>query len=121
MSLFFNASEIFQFAIRIEENGEKFYHHVVQIVEDKDLQEIFNFLADEETTHKTTFTNLLSKMEKHEPFESYSGEYVGYLRAFVDNVIFTKEVLDREVSEIIIYYSQKLIYTPVSVWKQIVE
>ena len=100
MSIFFNASEIFQVAISIEENGEKFYRHAVRITEDDDTKEIFNYLADEEVDHKKTFENLLSKMEKHEPFEDYPGEYFDYLRAYVDKIIFTTEVLDKEISRI---------------------
>ena len=90
MSLFFNASEIFQFAIRIEENGEKFYRQAVRIAEDDDAKEIFDYLADEEIKHKRIFEDLLSKMEKYKPFERYPGEYFEYLRAYVDKIIFTK-------------------------------
>ena len=100
MSIFFDASEIFQFAIRIEENGEKFYRHAVRITRDDDTKEIFDYLADEESDHKKTFENLLSKMEKYEPFEDYPGEYLEYLRAYVDKIIFTNEVLDKEIPRI---------------------
>ena len=100
MSLFFDASEIFQFAIKIKENGEKFYRHAVQITRDNDTKEIFNYLANEESDHKKTFETLLSTMEKHEPFEAYPGEYFEYLRAYVDKIIFTNEVLDKEIPRI---------------------
>jgi len=100
MSIFFDASEIFQFAIRIEENGEKFYRYAVRIAEDDDAKEIFDYLADEEIHHKKTFEDLLSKIEKHEPLESYPSEYFAYLRAYVDKIIFTNEVLDKEISRV---------------------
>ena len=51
MSIFFNANEILQFAIRIEENGEKFYHHAARITKDEDTKKMFEYLADEENSH----------------------------------------------------------------------
>ena len=40
-------------------------------------------------------------MEKYSPPESYEGEYSAYLRSYVDNnIIFTKEVMDKEFSKV---------------------
>ena len=100
MSVFFDASEILRFAVRIEENGEQFYRHAVRVTEDDDAKEIFDHLADEETKHKETFEDMLSKIEKYEPFESYPGEYFAYLRDYVDRIIFENEVLDHEISKV---------------------
>lgn len=96
----FDVSEIFQFAIGIEENGEKFYRHAAKMTESKDTEELFNYLADKEIEHKKTFENLLSKIKRYESPESYPDEYFAYLRSYVDNIIFTKEVLDTKLSEI---------------------
>ena len=96
----FEPSEIFQFAIRIEENGENFYHQMAQKFEDEKVKELFSFLADEETKHKKIYEGMVSKMEKYEPFESYTNEYFSYLRAYVDNHIFTPEKLNEEMSNI---------------------
>lgn len=100
MSIFFNANEILQFAVRIEENGEKFYRYAARITKDDDTKKIFEYLADEENTHKKKFEDLLLKIEEFQPLESYPGEYLAYLRAYVDNIIFTNEVLDKEISEV---------------------
>lgn len=100
MSIFFNASEILQFAIRIEENGEKFYRYAVRIAEDENTKKIFNYLADEEINHKKIFEDLLSRIEKHEPVESYPGEYFAYLRAYVDENVFTNDMLNKEISRV---------------------
>lgn len=94
----FDVSEIFQFAIRIEENGEKFYRYAARLTKDEAAKEMFNYLADEEINHKKTFEELLSKIDKYEPPESYPGEYFAYLRAYVDNIIFTRELQDTELS-----------------------
>lgn len=96
----FDANEIFQFAIRIEENGEKFYRYAAGITKDEEAKKIFNYLADEEVNHKKLFEVLISKIEKYEPVESYPGEYFGYLRAYADTIIFAKEALDKELSRV---------------------
>ena len=100
MGIFFRASEIFQFAIRLEENGERFYRYAVGIIEDDNTKKMFGYLADEEIKHKKIFENLLSRMEEYEPLESYPGEYWAYLRSYADKIIFTNEAFDKEISEI---------------------
>lgn len=100
MSVFFKANEIFHFVIRIEENGQKFYRYAIQISEDDEAKKVFDYLAEEEGRHRRMFDDLLSKVEDHEPFESYPGEYSEYLRAFVDNEVFADAALDKEISKI---------------------
>jgi rubrerythrin len=97
----FEAADIFQFAIRIEENGEIFYHRAALIADDKNIADIFNHLADEEIIHKRIFQDLLSKVDVHRQPESYKGEYIAYLRDYIDNkAVFTKEVKDSELSNV---------------------
>lgn len=99
MSLF-EPSEIFQFAIRIEENGEKFYRQMTQRLDNEKVKGLFSFLADEEIKHKKSFEEMVSKIEKYEPFETYPGEYFAYLRAYADDIIFDQEKLDKSISAI---------------------
>ena len=99
MSLF-EPSEVFQFAIRIEENGEKFYRQMVQKFEDPKVKELFSYLADEEIKHKKTYEEMVSKIEKYEPFETFPGEYFAYLRAYADKIIFTQKEFDEEIAKI---------------------
>ena len=96
----FEPSEIFQFAIRIEENGEKFYRQMAQKLKDETVKELFSALADEEVKHRKTYEGLVSKIEKYEPFEAFPGEYFDYLRAYADDHIFTAEVLKKEMKKI---------------------
>lgn len=96
----FEAKEIFNFAIRIEENGEKFYRFASSLVEDDETKKIFNYLADEEVKHKEIFTDLLSKITKDVDFENYSDEYFEYLKYYTDNVIFTEEQLEKQQKEV---------------------
>jgi rubrerythrin len=99
MSLF-EPAEIFQFAIRIEENGEKFYRQWSQKLKDTKIKELFSFLADEEANHKKIYTQMVSKIEKYDPFENYPGEYFAYLRAYADNQIFNQVKLNKELARV---------------------
>lgn len=96
----FKPAEIFQFAIRIEENGEFFYTTVAQQVAAKEVKELFGTLAREEAKHKQTYEQLLSKIETYDPPEIYPGEYFDYLRAYADNHVFPLEKMKKEIATI---------------------
>jgi len=96
----FNSSEIYQFAIKIEENGEKFYRQMVAKLPDTKVKELFTFLADEEVQHKATFSAMLSKFEDYKPAESYPGEYFAYLKAYADNLVFGFKQFDADIASI---------------------
>jgi len=96
----FEPSEVFQFAIRIEEGGEKFYREMAKKIEDAGVKSLFTALADEEVKHKKTYEGMVSKIEEYEPFESYPGEYFSYLRAYADNIIFTPKKMEEEMAKI---------------------
>ena len=97
----FEASDIVEVAIRIEENGVNFYKFAEQIAKQEEAKKLFAHLAQAEVTHKKTFEKLFASMEKNNPPESYEGEYGAYLRSYVDNnLIFTKEIMDKQLSKI---------------------
>jgi len=96
----FKASEIYQLAIKIEENGEKFYRKMAEKLKNANMKKVFTYLGDEEVKHKKTFEDMVSKVEKYEPPESYPGEYFAYLRAYADNIILSQRKMDREMPKI---------------------
>lgn len=96
----FNASEIFQFAIKIEENGEQFYKAMMTRFDEEEIKDLFSYLADQERQHKKIFQAMLSEIESYEPPESYPGEYFNYLRAYAEDLIFNLSQLDEEISSI---------------------
>lgn len=101
MGSVFEASDIFEIAMRIEENGGNFYRYAVQVAKEEDAKEMFSWLAGEEDKHKILFKGMLSKMETQAPPESYPGEYGAYLHDYADNnLIFKKEVMDAEMVRI---------------------
>jgi rubrerythrin len=92
----FEASDILEFAIRIEENGANFYRYAVQVVKGEDTKKLFTRLAEEEDKHKKTFEKIYADLEKSNIPESYDGEYRAYLHDYVDNsIVFSREALDR--------------------------
>ncbi len=96
----FRANEVFEIAIKIEENGEKFYRYAADLAEERNSKEMFTFLAGEEVKHKKTFEAMLSGVEDYQPSESYPGEYFAYLRAYAEGLIFTPEKLQSELAEV---------------------
>jgi rubrerythrin len=96
----FKASEIFEVATKIEENGEKLYRHAVTLTEDGKMKDLFSLLADEEVQHKKTFEGMLSKLESYQPPESYPGEYFAYLRSYAENIVFAPDIMDKELAGI---------------------
>jgi rubrerythrin len=101
MEIFLQASDIIQFAIRIEEDGEIFYRKAALMMEDKRTGEIFNHLADEEVEHKKIFQDMLAKIGEYRPPESFQGEYLAYLRDYIDNkAVFTKDIKNQQMSDV---------------------
>lgn len=58
---FKNADEIMDFAIKSEENANRFYMDLANKVEDKALRKVFLELAGEEAKHKAYFLDLKEK------------------------------------------------------------
>jgi rubrerythrin len=121
----FQIRDVFQFAVRIEEDGERFYRAAVQVTDDVEVKGLFNYLADEELKHKKIFGDMLSSLGPYTPAETHPGEYLEYLRDYIDDkVVFTRDVeaglsqardvvtainlaLQREVDSIIFYQETK--------------
>jgi len=95
------AGDVFQIAMRIEENGANFYRYAVQVAKEEKAKEMFNWLAGAEDEHRTLFKEMLTRIETHAPPESYPGEYGTYLHHYADNnLIFKKDVMDAEMAKI---------------------
>ncbi len=95
-----SASEVFQFAIKIEENGFAFYSKFADTLQGGSEKEIFDFLAGEEQKHIKVFSNMLDRVEEFKQTVNYPDEYFAYLQAYADNLIFKKDELEKEVDKI---------------------
>jgi rubrerythrin len=97
----FAASDIVEFAIRIEENGANFYRFAMQIAKDEETKKLFEQLADAELSHKKIFEGMFAAIEKAALPETFDGEYAAYIHSYVDNaIVFKKDALDRELANV---------------------
>lgn len=96
----FDVTEIYQFAVQIEENGEKFYRAMVEKFDEPKVKELFGLLAEEEVYHEKVFKEMLAKIEDYNPSESYPGEYFDYLHAYADNLVFTLDKIDEGIGSV---------------------
>ncbi len=87
----FNASEVFDIAIKIEENGKLFYDRGREIIKDSAVQKLFEELSREEIKHKEKFEALKSQL----PSSASSGtvfdpnhELDLYLKMMADQHVF---------------------------------
>jgi len=60
----FNADEVFQIAIDIEENGKRFYEKAMDIVDNPDVKAVLGSLAKDEAEHLKRFTELKAQLPK---------------------------------------------------------
>ncbi|MDD5688365.1 MAG: ferritin family protein [Elusimicrobia bacterium] len=98
----FKVSEIVEFAIQIEKNGEQFYRESVKKISDEKIKSLFLTLADEEVKHKKIFEELLKKVEDYKPVEAYNDEYFAYLRAYAGDKVFNKKSVEtKKITEVI--------------------
>ena len=100
MGLMFDPREVFQIAVRIEENGERFYREMTKKIDDEGVRELFSFLADEEVKHRQFYQSVLEQAEPFEPEEAYPGEYFDYLRSYASGVIFSQGAFETKLGEI---------------------
>lgn len=60
----FNAHEVFQIAIDIEDNGRRFYEKALSFSDTHDAKAVFASLAQQETEHMRRFKDLRARLPK---------------------------------------------------------
>ncbi|MDR3556069.1 MAG: ferritin family protein [Syntrophobacteraceae bacterium] len=58
----FTASELFDLAVRVEENGERFYRSALEKLEPGPLKELLGWLAEQEVVHKSIFAKISEEL-----------------------------------------------------------
>lgn len=88
----FSGKELIDMAIRIEENGEKYYSGAAASVPSDKVAELFRFLANEERNH-IAFLKKIARIEEGisslVPFDPYVEEASDYIRVVADSKVFT--------------------------------
>lgn len=124
----FTGREILEMALRIEENGLRYYTDAGRAAKTRKLKDLFTKLAEEEGAHIKIFTGLkkLAPDDAGEELDPYSSEAPLYLRALADTEVFTKPeegkklaarardekdaltfAIEREKDSILFYYELK--------------
>jgi len=94
----FNAHEIFQIAMDIEENGRVFYEKARDKIQDQDAKQVFTALALAESEHKKRFASMKSELPPTQQGEVWDpdNEMNSYLKMMADMHVFRS---DEEVEE----------------------
>jgi len=130
MSVLFSGNEIVDIAVKIEENGRKFYLAAAGRAEDDNLAAVLRKLADDEVEHRSTFEALYKSDEDYSLLPGYNEEADAYIKAMASSQVFApgKSVADiakgaRDVFEVLMLAmgAEKdsiLYYTEMTRWVQ---
>ena len=101
----FNANDIFELAIKIEQNGAIFYRDAAKQVEKEGHKQFLLELARMEDDHEKTFANMQKELKDEEAFSTTfdpDDENALYLKALADTrVFFEKEQPDNSFQGIL--------------------
>jgi len=89
MAIFFSGSELLEIAMGIERNGMAFYQALADKTGNRDVKYTYNYLAGEEKKHLDTFKGMSDSLGQVKPPETYTDEYMLYLKSLVDSVVFS--------------------------------
>ncbi|ABK18893.1 ferritin-like domain-containing protein [Syntrophobacter fumaroxidans] len=104
MSFKFNAAEVFNIAIKIEENGKKFYDASLKVIQDPGVRKLFADLAEQEVEHKKRFEALKAQLPKSSTVSTVwdpDNELDRYIKMMADEHVFvTSAGLDQELARV---------------------
>jgi rubrerythrin len=101
----FNADEIFEIALKMEQNGAKFYRTAANAVKDDKAKTLLNKLAMMEENHEQTFANMRKELKSNEKTLTVfdpQNEAVLYLHALADMRVFFQKEIDTSSMETIL-------------------
>ncbi len=84
----FQAAEILNMAIEIEQKGLAFYEGCAARRASSEVAEVFDFAAEQEREHIQVFSRMKRDLDQYSLPESYPGEALAYVRAFVADEVF---------------------------------
>ncbi len=90
----FNADDIFEIAVKIEENGAAFYRDAAAKMSDDKHKNFLLNLAEMEDDHVVTFSNMQKELKETETISSTfdpDDENILYLKALADTRVFFKK------------------------------
>jgi len=100
----FNAAEVFQIAMDIEDNGRSFYEKAQEKIDNEEVKAVFKSLGLAEIQHRELFASLLSKLPASATESTVwdpEDEMNQYLKMMADMHVFrTSDDLDSRLAEI---------------------
>jgi len=98
VSIAFSGSELINIAIGIERRGITFYDIIAKSTDDEMARHVFQSLVNMEREHIRIFQDMLDEADKYQPPETSTEEYADYLRALIDNAVFTDDMITSEMA-----------------------
>jgi len=97
----FTGKEVLDMAIRIEENGMRFYADASKAAKSHQLKDLFHALSEEEGTHIKMFLELKKVLVGDDPstgFDPYLEDAQQYLKSMADTEVFTNPEAGKEAA-----------------------
>ncbi len=98
MSVVFSGRELLDISIGIEKQGIAYYDIMARSTKQQIARDLFNHLADAERVHAETFRNFVAETDDYNPPQNQLNEYSDYMRALVNNAVFTNEMATSELA-----------------------
>lgn len=99
----FTGDEVIDMAVRIEENGFRFYNDAAKATTSKPLKDLFLSLASDEKDHAKTFASLRKTLPEKTSggFDPYGEEASLYLSALADTEVFSSPDKGKKLATVI--------------------
>lgn len=92
--------DILDHAIGMEVDGEKFYRQLSRVLKHDEISVQFKRAADEEIGHKKMFEKIAEEIGSEELEKEIGDEYQEQLRAYADDLLFTKDRFNEIMLEV---------------------
>jgi rubrerythrin len=93
----FTADDVFEMAVQLERNGDKFYREAAQNTDNPEYKKLLVGLSEMEVEHEKTFLDLRSELSGNEKTSTVfdpQDESALYLRALADTKVFFEKEID---------------------------
>ena len=91
MSNVFDVSELVRIGVEDEKSGVAFYTVLAEKATSPGLRQTYVRLAEQEQHHYERFKKMLAELGEYQPHESYTGEYMAYLKTMLADRAFPDE------------------------------
>jgi rubrerythrin len=98
MSVVSSGDELIRIAIDIERRGITFYDVMAKSTDNEMARAVFEALVAMEREHLSMFEEMLAEIEQQTPQEVETQEYPEYLKALIDEAVFTDDMITSEMA-----------------------